>query len=479
MVSVSAALATRPLHEVIDVCAPSYTPKDERALGMPALHRFDTATFVQRFLEEAGATADDATAIPPSLLDPLDPRTTPDDGTFDANTLGFLGTRFRKLFQPVHFRFYVAACELRCRVPGTPSPTRQRVKKVELVIRRVPVRRDDAGKATVAVDEEWAWAKVPPPYVFGAAGAPDVAIDLAPRLTGNTHTWFPIPKGEDALPDEQRFPMNRAGGTKLESRGLYFGYLPLASGEMYGPRAKAQTPDPTVAQLARSIGTKVAEVGKLPRILAPSKMPMASVFVQAWRQSWEMLLGMFTGGKVNGPAPKFEPPPLRTATFRKAGDKAVPFDDDHSDPPGCWAYVVRCVATYEPTPGCLVEHWGPATLPAVIAPHYDPFGGRPTQIEIPSLNGIAQMIGPMSNEEVAARGGLNVGLKRSGCTVTASDPTNLQIKCGGGICFFGIPLFTICAYLMFGIALILLFPVVSFLLALKLCIPPSVSGGVE
>jgi hypothetical protein len=112
----------------------------------------------------------------------------------------------------------------------------------------------------------------------------------------------------------------------------------------------------------------------------------------------------------------------------------------------------------------------------VIAPHFDPFGGRPVQIEIPSLSGLKKMIGGLSAAQVAKRGGTPVAIRQPGeQPMIGGDPPKVTGHMAlNMICSFGIPLITICAYLMLSIALILLFPLkiaFSFLFSLKFCIP--------
>src|SRR5207302_1413678 len=70
-------------------------------------------------------------------------------------------------------------------------------------------------------DEQWAWVPVPDPSDFPQSSPPST-LQLAPRLTGNTHTWWPIPAGQQTLEGEQRFRMVRAAAPGLESRAIYF-----------------------------------------------------------------------------------------------------------------------------------------------------------------------------------------------------------------------------------------------------------------
>lgn len=521
------ALATvNPAHHAVDIGSPFYCdpPSPGRPLGgAPVFHKYDKPDFVTRFLADVAA-ASTTGERPSSLLAPVSTTIDPAVPAFDADAIDFLGSRFRKLFPPVHFRFYLAACELRCLVPGFPGPERRKVKKVELVIRRIALKRNRihppglalAVPALIERDKEWAWSKIPDPSLF-PSDPPEVTLQLAPRLTGNTHTWWPIPEGEPQLQDEQRFPMTRAAGPGIDkSRAIYFAFCPLGSGEMYGPRKDpspvnpstqtrieedvrydqrlplALPPDwksqPDVSDLQDSKPpeplalkesqppkaeplpgispdttaprplTKSEVIPPSPLVKAPSSYALTPATVYAWRRNFQKTLGLFSHNLIDGPRPKFEPPPIT------------------GNVEGGWGYVVRCVATIEVHPGCLVEHWGPASEPIVIAPHFDPFGGRPVQIEIPSLKALGKMLGGLSAAQLARRGGTPVAFRQPGQQpMVGGDPPkvigNMPLNL---ICSFGIPLITICAYLMLSIALILLFPLkftFSFLFSLKFCVP--------
>jgi hypothetical protein len=441
-------------HEPQQVGSPSYVGGPMPGLAgsaKPALHKFDKTDFVPRFLAEL-QEAVVSNRRPASYLTPLPLDSDTSVPEFDVDAYDFLGARFRKLYMPAHFRFYLAACELRCLVPGFPAPARGHVKKVELVIRRVAVRKGEKGKPPIVeTDREWAWVPIPDPRGF-PDGAPTVALELAPRLTGNTHTWWPVPDGQDTIESEERQALTRAFAPGLEAKSIYFGFLPLASGAMYGPRVV-----PKGATLPSIPAGDVHPIR--PLVPAPEAYPLSPATRRGFKRNWQKLLGTFSDGVINAPLPKFEPPQL------------------DGEPDGGWAYLVRTVATFEPTPGCVYEVWSEPSDPMLVAPHFDMFGGRPVQIDIPSRAAIGRMIGALTSEQLAVRGALGVGMKGRDC-----QP---KVKVSGGsvevtmpdddcvpdqICFFGIPLITIAAYLMFSIALVLLFPL-KFLINLKFCLP--------
>jgi hypothetical protein len=382
-------------------------------------------------------------------------------------------------------------------VPGFPAPALDKIQKVEFVIRRVAVTPDQNGTAQVGTEEQ-AWVTVPSPSEFPTTPRPgSPPVDLAPRLTGNTRTWWPVPAGVASPEGEERFPMSRAFAPSLQQRGIYFGFLPLTSGEMYGPKAaidsSASATTPILGKASEHQGRIDGSPPKMrdekiddyvsadqaggppsslppqelepaqPLVPAPSNFSLSPASIKNWFRLWKSVLGMLGGNAPNGPRPKFESP-------RVDGDPKNGFG-------GGWAYVVRCVATLEPVPGCIVEQWGPSSPPALIAPHFDPFGGRPTQIEVPSPKQIEKMLQGLKPNQIAKRGGIGTGMKNNGCAPVIDTSSGVSVTipttCVKEICFLGIPLITICAYIMFSIALVIviaLFPLQIFL-SLKFCLP--------
>lgn len=454
-----------PVHDHVDVGSPFYAGGPRPGLvggGQPVFHKYDNPDFVNGFLKDVAGAAQ-SRSVPASML-PVDVAT--QDGTlpdFDVDAYDYLGNRYRKLYQPAHFRFYLAACQLRCLVPGFPAPST--VKKVEMVIRRVAI-----GKHASASAPPFAWVPVPDPSQFPRLPPADTPpMALAPRLTGNTHTWWPMVSADQPFPDEQRYPMTRVPRAAFNGGAVYFGYLPLASGEMWGPKA-APDADPGNFGKPPAPPDPATVVLDAPLIKAPSSFALAPPIMRNWLKNAATVLNIVLGKKSTGPRPKFESPRLH--------------DDNASDG---FAYLVQCVATLEPKPGCLVEQWGAPSLPFLVAPHFDPFGGRPTNIEVPTLKGLKKMLNGITSPAQFAQRAPGVGLKYNDCPpqpdgsknfvsmVVPGDGKTCPSPNGAEICFQGIPLFTIAAYLMFAIALVILFLIaplfVSILLLMKFCIP--------
>ena len=314
---------------------------------------------------------------------------------------------------------------------------------------------------------EWAWVEVPDPSLFPAP-PPPATLELATRVTGNTHTWWPIPKGASALEGEERFPMSRVPG--LPERAVYFGFVPTASGEMYGPRQVpldengAKVPQPADPDAPSFSATQVHSAA--PLVHAAGNYALAPATMRSWSTpDWRALLGVFNHRTTTGPRPKFEAPDL------------------DGNPSAGWAYVIRCVATLEFEPGCVSEQWGPPSEPVLIAPSWDPFGGRPTQVDLPSIKALKKLIGGLSAAQLSARGGLPLGIaskQRDPCYPTLGS--DMMPKDGDDcpspgtpiqLCFWPIFVLTIVANLMINIAIAIMIIfnfAFSFFLKLKFCI---------
>lgn len=126
-----------------------------------------------------------------------------------------------KLFQPVHGRFYLVCSSLCCRVPGFPDRVVRRAddERVGFVLRRL------------AGGVEHAWA------------GPD-----------GERGWRPLADARALPADEERLPMSET--TSGAGRTLFFGYLPVASGETFklaplppGAPDAADFPDTRVEEL--------------------------------------------------------------------------------------------------------------------------------------------------------------------------------------------------------------------------------------
>jgi hypothetical protein len=127
-----------------------------------------------------------------------------------------------KLFQPVHGRFYLVCSSLCCRIPGFPDRVVRRAddERVSFVLRRL----------VNGVEHGWA--------------GPDQG-----------RRWQPLTSPRALLEDEERLPM--AETTSGGGRTLFFGYLPVSSGDTY----KLPPLPPTDPDAADFPDTRVEELG--------------------------------------------------------------------------------------------------------------------------------------------------------------------------------------------------------------------------
>ncbi len=121
--------------------------------------------------------------------------------------------------------------------------------------------------------------------------------------------------------------------------------------------------------------------------------------------------------------------------------------------------------------------WSTPSEPFHLASFYDPTGSaqRPTDIQLPDFGQLAASNAPPS-VKMSAPESSSLEFSKFG-----AFPTMGQLKAGEEVCFFSIPLITICALFLLNIIL----PIVMFvfglwwMLKLKFCIPPSIGLDVD
>ncbi len=167
----------------------------------PTLLEFASDTFMDDFLAAAGA---------------------PHGGRLRELALERPSDGVLKLFQPVHGRFYLVCSSLCCRVPGFPDRVVRRAddERVSFVLRRL------------VNGVEYAWA----------------GVDTGRR-------WRPVGDARALLADEERLPMSETQSGA--GRTIFFGYLPVASGETY----KLPPLPPADPDAADFPDTRVEELG--------------------------------------------------------------------------------------------------------------------------------------------------------------------------------------------------------------------------
>lgn len=399
----------------------------------PVLQMYDSSTFVDQLLRDPADSLtfgdDDVWTYPV----PVTPSVT-DDTRLRLATSRLVRSNLRKLYQPLHQRFYVVVVELFCDQPGLPRAGAHRDLTVQFRMRRMHTSLTAKGRPARRVAADLVAEMAKAQDITTSTLAPDVrdvwwahaawrrkfTEDHRQELTEvDCHTdyqqWLTSPKGggrwrtlcdpddpvfegeEEELVPLWRLPVRERdeGCEDAETRSLWFGIVPTFSGEHW---------------------------------LAPQR-----------------------GGK---------PPVLE------------PKLDDHA------IYEIECVVT-RPRPGCPPEQWVSApTEPFRLADPMDPDGtkNRAVTITLPDLR------------RLAARAGAKQG--PGGVRIVTPPDSQLKINpfngipgsgagrvgAGGSICTFAIELFFLVAFFLF----LMFLPIVVlafqlwWLLALRFCIPPRI-----
>ncbi|HEX8391832.1 MAG TPA: hypothetical protein VF665_05670 [Longimicrobium sp.] len=392
-----------------------------------------------------------------------------------APTVGGKRTRFndyvlvptttRKLFLPLHKRFYLVVCELHCDAPGLPAVSRDQVCEAGFVIRRrrLAFRTEDAPAAEELVRRA------------GSLATQIARIDrgTAKRVLSKRHRV---------------------------TRGGVFGN---AAGAVTAARSRLhQALDASAAEKRAELEAELAEVRT--QLRAWQVKSGAHAFSEGWVPSDARNVGAWqftdeTPDEVTETVYPLYPlvPDPRNATHDAAGrtlyfgmlpmggreteaDGTARFDEQQRLVIRCFVRRHRCEC---PRTGerndCGGEVvWSQATEIFQMAAPFDPVGtgNQPVTIPMPDLRALA----------AAAQGGMRLPVAFSqpdGSSLNFSvdgDGEPVQTQPGGfQICHFSLPLITIVAYFVLNLFLPIVVFVFQlwFLLGLKFCIPPSISFG--
>lgn len=433
--------------------------RDVRRLP-PALQMYDSSDPVTTFVKDpqkALAYGDDdvvtayaavATSGKRSTLSPVT-LTTPTPVT-------------RKVFLPMHKRFYLVVCELHCDTPGFPVVARDKVCEAGMVIRR---RR-------LAVADEYAPQALEILKSIGVATARIATLDRTlekrvlkkrrPRNGGGTavavKSKIDVAMNQAALAEKERLEAEL-----LEARAQLLEWKSASGATVLKEGWVASSFENVGAwQVTDEKPGDVQEVTYPLYPLVPD--PRNPGHDGAGKTIW---FGM-----------------VPTGTREVDGSGAARFDDDSRYEVRCFVRRHRCdcprTGEKNDCGGELV--WSEPTEVFQIAGHFDPVGSgnHPVTIQMPDIPALAAAASagkaklPVQMKfPVGSRLGFNVDPDE----IKASDPTTNSMP---QICFFAIPLITIVATFVLNIFL----PIVVFLfqlwfmLGLKFCIPPSLSVAV-
>lgn len=407
----------------------------------PQLQMYDSAQFTEQLLRDPADSVafgdDDVWSYPVPVVPDLG-----DKSRLRLATSQLVTTHLRKLYQPMHQRFYVVVVEVFCDKPGLPRAGSHDDISVEFRMRRlhteVTGKRRPTRRVATALVKELAAAQ-------GATAADEQDPDVRDVWWADV-AWrrrFEEDQAEDlsqieVQTDLQQWLVSPAGG---RWRTL--------------PPAGTTGDDDPVREDERE---ETHPMWRLPPRERDEDCEAART-----RSLWFGVVPTFSGDHWPVPQPKGEP-------------RHEPKLDDHA------IYEIDCVVTRPRPQG--QEHCPPwtwtsaATEPFRLAAPMDPDGtkNRTVTLALPDLRRLAARAGQRQGP-----GGVRVvtppqsqlsfnplkGIPKSG---------EGRIGAGGGVCTFALELFFIVAFFLF----LMFLPIVVlafqlwWMLALRFCIPPSI-----
>jgi len=376
-------------------------------------------------------------------------------------------TGVRKLFLPVHKRFYLVVCELHCQMRGLPSVGRGQVCEAGFVVRRrrlrfAPQHADTARELVAKI------GSLAAQLALGERAGPRRLLRKRVRVTGGGVFGAAAgpaepPAGVAALVDAKARERRAALEAELTAARAQLlrwkadagavsvaeGWIPDADAENVGAWAAVDDRPQALEEVVYPLSPLVADP-RDPRHDAAGKTLWFGVLPAGSREA-------DAGG-------------------------AARFDDATRYEVRCFVRRHRCGCPRTGERGdCGGELvWSEPTPVFQLASHFDPVGtgNHPVTIQMPDIPALAATVGARLPVQLhfPQGSGLNVSADADG------KPKKLGVNTAGvQICFFSIPLITIVATFVLNLFL----PIVVFLfglwflLGLKFCIPPSLSlsGG--
>lgn len=425
----------------------------------PALQKYDSSDPVTVFVKDPQKAL---AYVNDDLVQKLVAGTSPSGKLtrFSASTL--VPTSTRKVFLPVHKRFYLVVCELHCDSPGFPSVAREKVCEAGMVVRRRTLAVSDEhapeareilraiGEATAriaAIDRRATKRVLKKRHPALAAGRGGAVGLLAPAAVSRVDEALSAAalaererlQGELAVARAQLLKWKSASGATIVSDG----WIPGDFDNVGSWQPVEETPQAIEE-----------EIFPLYPLVADPRNPAHDA---AGKTIWFGLLP--TGGREVD----------TTGASR--------FDDESRYEIRCYVRRHRCdcpkTGERNDCGGELV--WSAPTEAFQLAPHFDPAGtgNHPVTIQMPDIPALAAAT-PTTPVQMKFPAGSALNFKvKDG---EAQDPTTNSIP---QICYFSIPLITIVATFVLNLFLpivVFLFQL-WFLLSLKFCIPPSLKFG--
>jgi hypothetical protein len=399
--------------------------RDARSLR-PSIQAYASTDYVDRIIEDPTKyltpTPEDHWGLPV----PVTPFGT---GRSRLATHKMVRTEMRKLFQPIHDRFYAVVVEVFCDQPGLPRAGMHDDIEVGFVMRRQAVTFGTNGQSV---------RKLATNLVRDMAKAQRVAIVAGEPDSDVRELWW-----SDAA----------AKTFAEENCSLIDEVQPMTARQAWVKAEPTRHWAPADAT-ALADGEETFPMWRLP----PRESDCAATRT---RSLWFGVIPTFSGEHGIDPTSKALEP--------KLDDKAI--------------YDITCFVKQKPQPGhehCPPRIWlSAASEPFRLASPMDPDGtkNRTVSITLPDLRALAARAG-----QPQGPGGVRIITPPKSQLAFnpfsgVPPPGSRQPGDGGGVCTFAIELFFIVAFFLF----LMFLPIVVFafqlwwMLALRFCIPPTVS----
>jgi hypothetical protein len=410
----------------------------------PALQKYATVGFATEFLAEPQHSLKFVSEDRWQYLEKL-----PALGLYNGRKRRFaeeklVTTQTRKLYLPSHSRFYLVSASLHCDVPGLPEVTRPQVRRAGFVVRRRTLTSTPDTMTKSAKPQEILQQLAQARVTLGDIPIRDFDTDLSIRAQKSLSgpTW------------SSHYAERTMAVANLVSAQQKLASWARTAG--LSPKVQGWIPDPERPDRGEWIdldtetpGSVIEEVHPMYPVSAPNGDQEHDA---AGAGLWFGVVP--TGSRQVGP------------------DGGAHFDDDS-------LYEIRCFA--ERDDECHPEPvWSLPTDRYVLAAAMDLVGTshRPANIKLPDIPRLRAQMAAMKPGEGA---GVRLESPPGSLTFSAdkTDATDTGPSKVTEICSFALPLIMIVAMFVFKLFLgiVMLVFQLWWMLALKFCIPPSLSIG--
>ncbi|MFH8251256.1 hypothetical protein ACH3VR_12870 [Microbacterium sp. B2969] len=405
----------------------------------PLIQMYDNPDFVARLLEDPADSLefgeDDVWTYPVPVIPP------PTGSTrVRLSTSRLVKSHLRKLYQPVHERFYVVVVEIFCDVPGLPRAGSHREISVGFRMRRMHTSLTAKGRPARRVAAD-----------LVAAMAKEQGIQTRVTASDVRDVWWADAAWRRQFEEDHKLEL-----AEIDCHSDYQQWLksPKGTGRW---------------RTLRDAGDPVRE-GEVEEIIPMWKLPVRAVDAECAEEAgpkgpesrslWFGVIPTYSGEHWLAPQPGGRPSLIQ----QKLDDRGI--------------FEIECVVT-QPREGCPPLTWVSApSEPFRLADPMDPQGtkNRTVTIKLPDLRRLAARAG-----EKQGPGGVRV-ITPPGSQLKVNPFKGIpgsgagRVGTGAAICTFAIELFFIVAFFLF----LLFLPIVIlafqlwWLLALRFCIPPQV-----